>query len=350
MKPLILALSVFLTILAIPASTTAGVSHELSVAAAVELGLTHNLDIALANFRVEEARADLTRQRIVGDEEEIAVAEDKLVDALDILEQAQVDLTTQIENSYYDILTAEARLAELLQNLEDAQSNYRIEQARYQAGMISQLSLERTRNSVFNTELNAARQRDNLDTSVYRFQDLLGISLQDTVVLTDTIDLTYRPLTMTFDGALETALVHAAVILAAQESLADAAEAVRLADNSYTPRAALEKARMDQRRAEVNYEKAENRVFFDVRSAYLRVAQVEASIDLLRRELDYAQRNLQVVQAQHADGVVSDSALANAERAVESAETDLSDALWDHVRAHRDLVLAIGQPAVEWGD
>ena len=107
---------------------------------------------------------------------------------------------------------------------------------------------------------------------------------------------------------------------------------------------------MDQRRAEVNYEKAQNRVFFDVRSAYLRVTQLQASIDLLRRELDYAQRNLQVVQAQHSDGVVSDAALANAERSVENAETELSDALWDHVRAHRDLLLVIGQPAVEWGD
>ena len=141
---------------------------------------------------------------------------------------------------------------------------------------------------------------------------------------------------------------HADAMLAARESLDEAAESVRLADNSYTPRAALEKARMDQRRAEVNYEKAKNRVFFDIRTAYLRVKQLEASLELLEREVDYAQRQVAVAHAQHDDGVISDAALVDAERSAENAEAELSDALWDHVRARRDLFLAMGQPVAEW--
>ncbi len=324
--------------------------YQLSVAAAIELGLQNNLDVVLARYRVDEAQADLDRQRIVGDDEAITAAEEHLAETLENLEQTKDDLATQIENSYYDILTAQGRLAELEQNYADSESSYRMDQARYQAGMISQLSLERSANALLNTELNVARQQDNVATSFYRFQDLLGIPLQKTVVLTDTIDLTYQAVSISFEEAMQKALLYADTIVRAQEGRADAAEAVRLADNSYTPRAALEKALLDQQRAEVNYEKATNRVFFEIRTAYLRVTQLEASLELLRRELDYAERNLLVVQAQHADGVVSDTALLNAERAVESAEGELSDALWDHVRARRDLQIAIGQPSLQWGD
>lgn len=323
-------------------------THELSVAAAVELGFAQNLDMALTDFRVEEARAELQRQRIVGDEEAMAEAEERLADALSQWEQAKEDLATAIENSYYDILTAKARLAELEQNLEDSASSYQMERARYQAGMISQLTLERSSNALLNAQLNVARQQDTVETTMYRLKDLLGMPMADNLVLTDSVDLTYQPLDMSFDEALTTGLKHADAMLAAQESLDEAAESVRLADNSYTPRATLEKAQMDQRRAEVNYEKAKNRVFFDIRTAYLRVKQLEASLELLEREVDYAQRQVAVAHAQHADGVISDAALVDAERSAENAEAELSDALWDHVRARRDLFLAMGQPIVEW--
>ncbi len=319
---------------------------SISLQDAFEIGLTNNLDIRLSSLRVADAEAELNRVKIVGDVEEIDKAEESFAKARETLVKAEEDLILQLERSYYELLKSSARYEEQKQALSDTQNNYEIEQARFEAGLISELALTRTYNSLLSAKVNFVNQTDTLHTAYYRFNELVGLSLEVDIVLTDIMDLTLRPLELTFDQALEIALLDSETIKRAVEILDTAKEAVRLASNEYTPRATLHKAKADQQRAEIDLEKAKNRVFFDVRTAYLRVGQQETAIDLAQRELDYAQRNVQVVTAQHRDGVASDTQLQNATKSVENAEKAVKDGIWEHIRVRRDLYNVIGQPEI----
>lgn len=335
---------VFVFLLFVGVSSVSAHPLELGLDKAKEVAKEQNLDIRLARLRVKEAEGTLLRVMRVGNEEEIKEAEETLERVRESLEKTQEDLEIQIERSYYDLLRQEERVAELRASLADSEKNLLMEEARIVAGIISQLSFERTKNALERERNTYNTQWENLGTARYRFKELLGMDLKQEIQLTDSLTLSFVPLELGFEDALLFAMEHSDTMLAWLESKEKAEEAVRLADNAYTPIAQLEKARSDLARTLIEGEKARNRVFFEVRQSYLRVIQQEAVIEQIRRELAYAIKDEQVVQAQHKEGVVSDTVLQNARNAVETQKKALEDGIWEHMRARRDFYLLIGQP------
>lgn len=317
---------------------------EFSLADAIRYAKENNLDIRIERLNVKEKESSYKRALIVGEPEEIERTYEEFNDAQTKLDQMIESLSLQIEREYYNLLKSEMRLVDQEDAFSKAKRNYDLDSARFQAGLISELTLINSSNDLFKAGIALDNQKNALEGAKYKFRDVLGLSFDIDFILTEKIEFAFGPLAIEFEEALNIALSDSEIIKKAQKTIAEAERVVGLKDNEYTPQAELERALLDLERAKLQYEKAKNTVFFDVRTAYLNVVSQEHNVELKIRELDFASRNYQVNLVQHSQGVISDNQLENSRRAKEAAEQELKDAIWEHIGAVRELYNVMGRP------
>jgi outer membrane protein TolC len=330
------------------AAETEQVSVALSFDEAAATALDNNFDIKLARLTWENAQKNYDRAVFVGDEDEIESAAEALEKANADYETTANNLLLDVERLYMDLFAANERLAEQKATLAEAERRYELEKARYQVGLISALDLEKAANTFFSATNSYNNQVSTTQTSQLRFNELLGLPLSTIVTLKGELKATFSPLKMTLEEALAIATQNSDSYAQALEALETAKANVAAGNNEFTPAVEYEKLLFEQQKAEINLEKAKQKLYFDVRSSLITLQQRENTVELRQRELSVAETNYKAAQVQFNAGSISEDTLQERADAVSTAQQSLDDAIWDHVSAKRDFLRLIGTPEPVW--
>lgn len=321
---------------------------KLTIDEAISLGVEHNLDLFLAQLDFENARRELERQEIIGEEEELEEARENFERSRENLATVTSNLKLNIETSYFELLKTMERLASQEEALVNTERLFALDEARFKAGYIAELALIKSKNSLLVAQASYENQVQSFITQLYRFKDLLGIPLEQEIELLEGIDVNFSPIGITLEEAIASAFLHAESLEKAQKALEDAKANVRASDNEYTPLVELERAITREQESRVALKKAENLLFLDVRSAFFNVIQRENAVYQGERELEHVIIELKIMEARFEAEVVSEEALSNARKEVISKRQELTNAILEHISAKRNLFQLIGVSQEEW--
>ena len=215
---------------------------EISVQEATALAIENNLDFRLLTLDLKEAKADLERAQIVGEEELLSEAEEVLTQLEKRYAAEKQNLINQVRGAYQELLESETSLVNWQKALERSKEQLRIDQSKFEAGLLSTLDIQRAENSLINAENNYAAAVVNLETKKMEFNRLLGLDLKQELVLTEQLMLDFLPFDFVLEECYNLALQVDNTVLRAKEELLKAEEAVSLAQSPFVPRVELERA------------------------------------------------------------------------------------------------------------
>ncbi|NLM68399.1 MAG: TolC family protein [Firmicutes bacterium] len=322
---------------------------ELSLEQAITQALDHNLDLHLIKIDLEEAQKELNRALIIDDAEMIESAQTKLEELEQKYANAKQDLTTKVRTAYYELLQQEASAANQEKALNRAKTQLAIDQAKFDAGVISTLDLQRSKNSLLNAENAYQNALITLETKYLEFNNTLGLNLAIQVILTDQINVDFVPFELKLEQAYQLALNHDQTIKTAKEALTKAVDAVNAADNEFTPRVELEKALAEQKKAEVRLMQAETNLYFKIRSEYYQIKNAAENVRTKERELYLEQQILQAEETKYAAGVISNQAVVAQQEKLAQAEDAYTQALWNYSQLRDQFLINIGLEPISSG-
>jgi len=260
---LVVALACVL-VTSLPASAGAKVL-ELTVQGAIALALENNLSFQIATLDWQQAKAKLERAQIVGDEEMLAEAEKEWEKAQEVYAERRRELKDLVRTGYQQLLKSEAMVDNARSAKERAESQLGIDENKYKAGPLSTLDIERAQNSLYDAEHRYEQALVDLETQRMQFNSMLGLPREQEVVLTERLLLDFVPFTYSLETCYELALQLDADVLAARERLQKAREAVQIAQSPFTPRVELEQALVEEEKAEIGLQQAEEALYFRIR-------------------------------------------------------------------------------------
>lgn len=345
-KPMLIVL---LICLLLPAVVNAD-PIELRVADAINLALEQNLDLRLLRLDYEWALSEVERAKFVGDEQMYKTAVENFNQVAEQYQQQQKSLSRQVVTSYYEVLQTELSVAKAYDQVKQARLNYEQEQVRFQAGLIPQITLLRAENQITLAESSYINAQHNLETAYLEFKQLLGLALDQDILLVELIEPEYEPIDVSFQEAYAGAQLVSKELQAAQEAVDLASRQVSQLDNEYTPRVELEKAKVQLEKAKVQLEKVTQTLYFQVRSAYWTLKNGEQEIEAKERELVLAEKELQSARAKYQAGLISEEELAGEEQKYNEAERALKEAKWAHRQRSLDFLEMIGLAKPVWSE
>ncbi len=315
---------------------------KLSLDQAIEQALSGNLDLYLTNLEYQQAEEELKRAQIINDSEMLANAQELVEKQAETYANNRRDLITQVRTSYYELLQQEATVANQAKSLDRANDQFKVDQAKFDAGVISTLDLQRSENSVLNAKHTYGNALVGLETKYLEFQRTLGLSLAVKVELTDEINVDYVPFEMELDNAYQLALAYDPSIINAQAAVNTAKDGVAAADNPFTPRVDLEKAEVELEKAEIKLAQAKDALYLRIWNEYYQIKTAAADIATKERELKLEQQVLQAEETKYNAGVISNQAVVSQQEKLAQAETAHIQALWNYSQLRHQFLINIG--------
>lgn len=353
-KQIFVFLLMLIAVLSMVATTGAVEQHndptELSLNQAVELALKQNLNFYIEEMDLQQAEAAYERALLVNDTDMIEEAQAALEKQQQRYTDQHRDLITNVRQMYYDLLQQEATLLNQGKALERAETQFEIDQAKYNAGIISSIDIQRSENSLINAKHNYDSTTIAIETKYMEFAGMLNLDLEQQIILTDQITVEYVPFTMALDDAYQIALDFDQSIKAAKEVLVEAEDNVKAADNQFTPRVELENALVLQEKAEINLHQAKTALYFKIRSDYYNLKNMEDNIHTKKRELELEQNVLQAEEAKYEAGIISNEAIVNQQEKLAQAEDAYTQALWSYSQTRSNFLVQIGRSEPLWGE
>ena len=288
---------------------------------------------------LEQAQAG--DQALVDDAELIEKAQAALEQAQNNYYTAKRDLVTKVRSKYYEVLQQEASVKNQAKALDRARTQLEIDQAKFEAGMISSLDLQRTKNSLANAQHSYESALITLETKYLEFCQLLGFVFGTSIVLTEEISVEFVPFELDLERAYMSALDHDQSVAAAKTPWQRRLMPSRL-PTIVPPRVDLEKARVDRQKAEIKLRQAEQNLYLRVRSEFYQVKNAAANVLAKERELELERQNLKAEEAKYAAGVISNQAVVAQQEKLAQAEDAYTQALWNYSQQRTQFMISIG--------
>lgn len=321
---------------------------ELNVAQSIELALEHNLDFGLVTIDWQGAKAKLERANIVGDEEMLKEAEKEWEKAQKDYEEQRKNLTSLVRSSYQELLESEANVVNRERAKERAEQQLTIDENKYKAGLLSTLDVERAKNSLFDAEHSYQKALVDLETQRMTFSQILGLPLQQEIVLTERLLLDFRPFTLDLETCYKLASTYDQGIITASDNLAKAEEAVVLAQSPFTARVELEKAQASLEKARIQVEKAEQALYLKIRGEYFALQDQAHALKGMEKNIELERQILKAEESKYAAGVLSNVQIVAQQEKLAQLEQQYSASLLSYSLSRLRLLQAIGeQGAVE---
>ncbi|HEY8495639.1 MAG TPA: TolC family protein [Limnochordales bacterium] len=319
---------------------------KLTLAGAVQGALLHAPELNLARLAVAEAEIGLREAvigRMAGQPESVyREARDKLQEARDAYIDQLVQVALRVEEAYYNALRAGELFEIQSSNLDQSARQLAVARARYEAGLIA-------RQDLLEAELSHEQSRLALETTerdrqeAYRkLAELLGMAEGTPLWLVD--EITFSPLRMELDDALQEALAQRAEVVRAQRAIEQAREQVAHADTPYAAPVELLRAQYNLERAEIRYEQVRAQVAQQVRQEWHQLADGERRVELSRRQEELAKSRAEISRARYEAGLISLLDLLKDEAAYARARLDAAQAVWDYNLAKARFLRTLGRP------
>lgn len=338
---LVVALACVL-VTSLPASAGAKVL-ELTVQGAIALALENNLSFQIATLDWQQAKAKLERAQIVGDEEMLAEAEKEWEKAQEVYAERRRELKDLVRTGYQQLLKSEAMVDNTRSAKERAESQLGIDENKYKAGLLSTLDIERAQNSLYDAEHRYEQALVDLETQRMQFNSMLGLPREQEVVLTERLLLDFVPFTYSLETCYELALQLDADVLAARERLQKAREAVQIAQSPFTPRVELEQALVEEEKAEIGLQQAEEALYFRIRGDYYALLDQVHKLEMTERSIKLERQALLAEESKYAAGVLSNAQIVAQQEKLAGLEEQYSAELSAYAQARIKLLQTIGK-------
>lgn len=338
---LVVALACVL-VTSLPASAGAKVL-ELTVQGAIALALENNLSFQIATLDWQQAKAKLERAQIVGDEEMLAEAEKEWEKAQEVYAERRRELKDLVRTGYQQLLKSEAMVDNARSAKERAESQLGIDENKYKAGLLSTLDIERAQNSLYDAEHRYEQALVDLETQRMQFNSMLGLPREQEVVLTERLLLDFVPFTYSLETCYELALQLDADVLAARERLQKAREAVQIAQSPFTPRVELEQALVEEEKAEIGLQQAEEALYFRIRGDYYALLDQVHKLEMTERSIKLERQALLAEESKYAAGVLSNAQIVAQQEKLAGLEEQYSAELSAYAQARIKLLQTIGK-------
>lgn len=322
-----------------------GEAEELSLATAIQRGLTHATSLVLAQFKIEEAEIALEEaliRRLEGQPEStVQQAEANLAQARDDYINAIFQVALAVEEAYYDVIRNEERLEIQQRNMEQADRQLAVARARYDAGLISRQELLQTELSHQQSVSAMERAQRQAADARRQLARLIGADEGAFLILRDTFP--FEPLEITLEDAIAAALATASALKQAERNLAQRKIDLAQADNPYTAPVTLRKAEMEVRRAEIALEEAKVTAIDQIRQQWYALKDQEYNVISTRQREQLALDSLAICEARFDAGMMSLIDLLRDQASALEAQLNATATVWDYNLAKARFLRAIGR-------
>lgn len=318
-------------------------ARELKVQDAVAIAFEHNLDFQIATLDWEGAKAKLDRAQIVGDEEMLVEAEKEWQKAKDVYGDKRQELTDLVRTSYQQLLESETMVENAKIARERAESQLIMDENKYKAGLLSSLDIERAQNSLFDAQHRYEKAIVDLETKRMQFNELLGLPLDEKLILVERFLLRFVPFTLSLETCYELALELDPGMLTAKEKVQKAQEAVLVAQSPFTPRVELEEALVNEEKATIGLKQAEQALYFKIRGEYYALLNQAHNLEMAERTIKLERQTLQAEESKYAAGVLSNAQIVAQQEKLAGLEEQYNADLSSYALARIKLLQAIGK-------
>lgn len=336
-------------------SQAGAAGSEAPAGAAAPLSLT----VQQATLRALERSAELELARLSVEEKELALSEAE-VGQLEgqprrVLDQARQELqaaraayvgviqqvAARVAEAYYGLLRRQENLSILQQSLSQSERQWKLAQARFDAGLISRQELDEARDAYARAQEQLEAEKRAAAVELAAFRDLVGVPEGTPVTLVDTV--AYEPIELDVEAAVERALRTRREVQDARRAVETAEEQVKASDNPYTPPVELERARLALERARLQLRQQEAAVRDEVRQQALALWSAQQKVEASRRARDLAAFRLTIARARYEAGQISLLDLLQAQADDASARLTAAAAVWDYQLALARWLRATGE-------
>lgn len=306
--------------------------YRLSLSAAIQRALERAPELTLARLAVAEAEIAL-REAELGEligrpRSEYDQAVQGLREARDDFTDALVQVALQVEEAYYGVL----RAGELLQiqesNQEQADRQFALTKARYEAGLIAhQDYLEAEANheaGLFRLE----QSRRSHAEAVRRLAGLVGLEGDAQLELTE--QFVFEPWPLPLEDALEEALAARSELARVRRAVSQAEAQLEQANAPYAAPVERVRAEMQLERALVQYEQALASAAAQVRQEWFALKDAEHDVEAKRRGEELARSRAEISRARYDAGALPLLDLLQSEATYAQARLDAAGAVWDY--------------------
>lgn len=322
---------------------------QLTLEEAIRRGLAASIAVQRAELNVQflelEYRQAEVNARATVTPLQLAEAKQAYENALYEANLQKVRAALTVESAYYAVLKAQYTVELRTNALDRALQQVDIAQRRHALGQITDVQLREAEQHLLEAQFALMQAENDLRLVRLQFGQLIG--LPDTEwVLTE--DVPFEEEEIDLDAAVATARERRFEVIRAKQEVADAEQAVRLADNSYTPRIELERAKIRLAQAELALQQTLNQVMGEVWEAVMRLNEAALRANLAQSRLDLAHANLALAELRYQNGLNTLLDVLAAEAELAEAEVESVAAVYDYNVAKAQYLSAIGMGFERW--
>lgn len=325
--------------------------ESLTLQAAIRRGLQSGAAMQQANFAVqllelEYKQAEVNVHATVSPLQ-LAEVKQAYENALYQVELQRVQTALAVESGYYAVMKAKDTLELRMNALDRAAQQVDIAQRRHAAGQTTDVQLRETEQRLKEAEFAYRQASSNLLLARMEFSHIIGLPI-DGWLLTD--EVTFVRDNVEIEAALLSAEAHRFEMIQARQIVETAERAVRLADNSYTPKIELERAQIALAQAQLALMQNRDQVRHQVWQAVLRLDEADTRYELAQDRRDLAADTLTLAELRYQNGLNTMLDVLQAESALAEAEVEAVAATYDHNVARAQYLSAIGLGLERWPD
>ena len=309
----------------------------------------------------------------------VGQADASLKSALLGIDKSKQQIKLDATNAYFGVLEARNMVDLDRESMDRLDAHLRNVQAQFDVGTVAKVDVLRSEVELANAEQTLIKAQNGYDLAVASLNNVLGLSLDTQVNLTDT--LKYDAYTQSLADCIKYALANRPEIGQAQMNINAAQEGITVAKSGNKPTVALSaaedwykdqfpgtdnnnwsmslvasfnvfdsgttKARVSQAdytllKAHQQFRQTSDAVQLDVRSAYLSLREAEKRISTSQVAVDKAEEDYKIAQVRYSAGVGTNLDVIDSQVALTQAKTNYTQALYDYNTSKANLDKAMG--------
>lgn len=319
--------------------------HNLTLVVAVQQALLRAPALTLAQFDIEEAAVAVQEaelgQLIGNPRSELEQAQRALREKQDAYADELVTVALQVEEAYQKVLSTAEALAIQLSNSDQADRQFALTKARYEAGLIArhdyleaELSFEQSGHAL----AAAGRQHADARRGLNR---LIGLDGDTVVALQD--EFPFAEWHIELDAAIEEGLANRAEIARAERNVAQARVQVEQADTPYAAPIELRRGEIALQRAEIQLEQTVEQIAAEVRAEWHGLTDLQQAVETAARREELALGKVQISRTRYEAGTIALLELLRDEEAYATARQDAVAAIWNYNSGKARFLRTLGR-------
>jgi outer membrane protein TolC len=324
---------------------------EIDLSLAVNLALTNNLNLKIANLDLENAQIDyektkagnlLTKSRYTQLQGDLG-----LLQAKDNYTQTGNQVIIDVVQKYLQLNQAKKNISVSSKKVELEKKLLEEIKAQVQSGYIGNLDLLQQENIYQNAVFNLEKANDDYDQSFKEFKVELGLVNQGEEEFVLSIIDSLKVWEISEEEALKRARENSFALELSKRQIELGKVDLERAEVAASPKLDLQKLKNIVALANLNYDKTQKELNNSISKQFYVYKQAIDNLDLSRQNLNQAQENNSIIVEQVNAGLKTKSDLLSAEISLLQAEYDLESTILNYYISKLTLQQLMGQKIEE---